>query len=110
MLLMLWPGVIATLLFPRVTAEQDQHGETTSLVTRYTAFVTFFCCLAAVPFSFLLPLIYGVEFTDASRLLLILLPGVYLVGLEALMVEHCIAPSFPRVFVFSWLVTLDVDL
>ncbi|HEU5131467.1 MAG TPA: oligosaccharide flippase family protein, partial [Pyrinomonadaceae bacterium] len=87
MLLMLLPGVIGTLLFPRVTSEQDPQGETTSLVTRYTTFVTFFCCLAAVPFSFLLPLIYGAEFTDASRLLLILLPGVYLVGLESVLVQ-----------------------
>src|SRR6185436_8786639 len=39
LLLMLLPGVIATLLFPRVTAEQDVRGETTSLVTRYTALI-----------------------------------------------------------------------
>jgi len=110
MLLMLLPGVIATLLFPRVTAEQDQQGETTSLVTRYTAFVTFFCCLAAVPFSFLLPLIYGVEFTDASRLLLILLPGVYLVGLESVMVQHFNALGLPRVIPVYWIVTLVVNL
>src|ERR1041385_8385136 len=51
LLLMLLPGVIATLLFPRVTAEQDARGETTCLVTRYTTFIMFLCCLAAVPFS-----------------------------------------------------------
>src|SRR5687768_2760131 len=110
MLLMLLPGVIATLLFPRVTAEQDQHGETTSLVTRYTTFVTFFCCLAAVPFSFLLPLIYGAEFTEASRLLLILLPGVYLVALESILVQHFNALGLPRVIPVYWIVTLVVNL
>ncbi|HZI60016.1 MAG TPA: polysaccharide biosynthesis C-terminal domain-containing protein [Pyrinomonadaceae bacterium] len=110
MLLMLLPGVIATLLFPRVTAEQDQHGETTSLVTRYTTFVTFFCCLAAVPFSFLLPLIYGAEFTEASRLLLILLPGVYLVGLESILVQHFNALGLPRIIPVYWVVTLVVNL
>src|SRR5688500_19824371 len=110
MLLMLWPGVIATLLFPRVTAEQDQHGETTSLVTRYTTFVTFFCCLAAVPFSFLLPLFYGAEFTDASRLLLILLPGVYLVGLESVLVQHFNALGLPRAIPVYWVVALALNL
>ena len=41
-LLMLLPGVIATLLFPRVTTEQDARGETTCLVvvTRHSS-----CCL-----------------------------------------------------------------
>ena len=110
MLLMLLPGVIATLLFPRVTAEQDARGGTTALVTRYTTFVTFFCCLAAVPFSFLLPLIYGAEFTAASRLLLILLPGVYLVGLESVLVQHFSALGIPRIIPFYWVVTLVVNI
>ncbi len=110
MLLMLLPGVIATLLFPRVTAEQDAHGATTALVTRYTAFVTLFCCLAAVPFSFLLPLIYGPEFTAASRLLLILLPGVYLVGLESVLVQHFSALGLPRIIPFYWIVTLIINV
>lgn len=110
MLLMLLPGVIATLLFPRVTAEQDQQGETTALVTRYTAFVTFLSCLAAVPFSLLLPLIYGTEFREASGLLLILLPGVYLVGLESVMVQHFNALGLPRIVPFYWIVTLLINL
>jgi O-antigen/teichoic acid export membrane protein len=110
MLLMLLPGVIGTLLFPRAAAEQDQQGETTLLVTRYTAFVTFFCCLAAVPFSFLLPVIYGAEFTEATRLLLILLPGVYLVGLESVLVQHFNAIGLPRIIPVYWIVTLVVNL
>jgi O-antigen/teichoic acid export membrane protein len=110
MLLMLLPGVIATLLFPRVTAEQDARGETTAQVTRYSAFVTFLCCLAAAPFSFLLPVIYGAEFTAASRLLLILLPGVYLVGLESVLVQHFNALGLPRTIPAYWIVTLAINL
>lgn len=110
MLLMLLPNVIATLLFPRVTAEQDARGETTALVTRYTAFVTFLCCLAAVPFSFLLPLIYGDAFSEATWLLLILLPGVYLVGIESVLVQHFSALGLPRIIPIYWVVTLIVNL
>ena len=110
MMLMLLPGVIATILFPRVAAEQDQRGETTSLVTRYTAFVTFFVCLAAVPFSFLLPLIYGAEFAESTRLLLILLPGVYLVGVESVLVQHFNALGLPRIIPIYWVVTLFLNL
>jgi O-antigen/teichoic acid export membrane protein len=110
MLLMLLPSVIATLLFPRVTAEQDARGETTALVTRYTALVTFFCCLAAVPFSFLLPLIYGSAFAEATWLLLILLPGVFLIGLESVLVQHFNALGLPRIIPIYWVVTLIVNL
>ena len=110
LLLMLLPGVVATLLFPRVTAEQDARGETTCLVTRYTTFIMFLCCLAAVPFSLLLPVLYGVAFTDATWLLLILLPGVYLMGLESVLVQHFNALGLPRAIPLYWVITLTLNL
>jgi O-antigen/teichoic acid export membrane protein len=110
LLLMLLPGVIATLLFPRVTAEQDTSGETTCLVTRYTTLIMFLCCLAAVPFSFLLPLVYGAAFSGATKLLLILLPGVYLIGLQSVLVQHFNAIGVPRAIPLYWVATLAVNL
>ena len=110
LLLMLLPGVIATLLFPRVTAEQDARGETTCLVSRYTTFIMFLCCLAAVPLSLLLPLIYGAAFSDATKLLLILLPGVYLMGLESVLVQHFNALGVPRAIPLYWVATLALNL
>ena len=110
LLLMLLPGVIATLLFPRVTAEQDARGETTCLVTRYTTFIMFLCCLAAVPFSLLLPVLYGDAFAGATKLLLILLPGVYLMGLESVLVQHFNALGLPRAIPVYWVITLVFNL
>ena len=110
LLLMLLPGVIATLLFPRITAEQDLRGETTCLVTRYTTAIMFFCCLAAAPFSLLLPLMYGAAFADATWLLLILLPGVYLIGLESVLVQHFNALGLPRAIPVYWVITLALNL
>src|SRR5215213_5670178 len=110
LLLMLLPGVIATLLFPRVTAEQDARGETTCLVSRYTTLIMFACCLAAVPLSFLLPVLYGAAFSDATTLLLILLPGVYLIGLESVLVQHFNALGLPRAIPMYWVATLALNL
>jgi len=110
LLLMLLPGVIATLLFPRVTSEQDARGETTCQVSRYTTFVMFLCCVAAVPFSLLLPLIYGAAFSDATALLWILLPGVYLMGLESVLVQHFNALGLPRAIPLYWIATLALNL
>lgn len=110
LLLMLLPSVIATLLFPRVTAEQDAHGETTWVATKHTALIMLACCLAAAPLSFLLPLVYGRAFSDATLLLLILLPGVYLIGLESVLVQHFNALGLPRTIPIYWLVTLVVNL
>lgn len=110
MMLMLLPGVIATLLFPRVTAEQDARGETTCQVTRQTTWIMFVFCLAAVPFSLLLPVIYGAEFRDATWLLLILLPGVYLISLESVLVQHFNALGLPAAIPLYWVITLALNL
>lgn len=110
MMLMLLPGVIATLLFPRVTAEQDKRGETTCQVMRQTTWIMFVSCLAAVPFSLLLPVMYGAEFSDATRLLLILLPGVYLISLESVLVQHFNALGLPAAIPLYWIITLALNL
>jgi O-antigen/teichoic acid export membrane protein len=110
LLLMLLPGVIATLLFPRITTEQDARGETTCRVSRYTTLVMFLCCIAAVPFSLLLPLIYGAAFADATALLWILLPGVYLIGLESVLLQHFNALGLPLAIPLYWIATLALNL
>lgn len=110
LLLMLLPSVIATLLFPRITAEQDARGETTCSVTRYATLIMFLCCLGAVPLSLLLPLVYGSDFTDSTLLLWILLPGVYLMGLESVLVQHFNALGLPRAIPIYWVVTLILNL
>jgi len=110
LLLMLLPGVIATLLFPRVTAEQDPTGATTLFITRQTAIIMLVCCLIAAPGSFLLPLLYGRAFADVTWLLLILLPGVYLVGLESVLVQHFNALGLPKAIPLYWVITLAVNL
>lgn len=106
MMLMLLPGVIATLLFPRISAEAEATGRLTCLVSRHTAFVMLIVCLLAVPASLLLPLLYGAPFADVNVQLLILLPGVYLVGLESGLVQHFNATGLPAMSPLVWVATL----
>lgn len=110
LMLMLLPGVIGTLLFPRVAAESDTRGETTSRVTRHSAFVMLLICLAAIPLSYLLPVLYGAAFSEVTIQLLILLPGVFLIGVESVLVQHFSALGLPRTIPMFWLLTLLVNL
>ena len=43
-------------------------------------------------------------------MLLVLLPGVYLVGLESVLVQHFNALGLPRIIPVYWVVTLVVNL
>ena len=109
-LLMMLPGVIAMLLFPRVAAYQDPRGEFAVQVTRHASFVMFIMCIAAAGGSFALPLIYGVRFADATIQLLILLPGIYLVGIESVLVQHFTGTGLPAAIPGFWLITLAINL
>jgi len=109
-LLMMLPGVIAALLFPRVASDQDQRAEFAIRVTRHTSFVMLMMCLAAAAGSFLLPLIYGPRFADATIQLLILLPGIYLFGIESVLVQHFTGTGLPVTIPVFWLITLAINL
>ncbi len=109
-LLLLLPGVIATLLFPRVASAPDPQARLTMRVTRHTAFVMLLVCLGAVPFSFLLPWIYGAEFANSTLQFLILLPGVYLFGLESVLVQHFTGSGLPIAVPMFWVVVVVFNL
>lgn len=106
LVLMLLPGVIATLLFPRVAAERDARGTLACLVTRHTAFVLLVVCLAAVPAVYALPLLYGEPFADATRQALILLPGVFLVSVGGVLAQHFSGTGLPVALPAFWVATL----
>jgi O-antigen/teichoic acid export membrane protein len=109
-LLMLFPAVIATLLFPRTSADPDPQARLTMRVTRHTAFILLLVCLAAVPFSFALPLIYGSAFANSTVQLLILLPGVYLFGIESVLVQHFTGSGLPLTVPLFWIAVVICNL
>lgn len=110
MLLVMLPGVIATLIFPRVSAAQDTDGRLIMRATRYTSFVMLLVCLLAVPAAFILPVLYGAQFADVTFQLLILLPGVYLVGVESVLVQYFSGTGLPVMIPLFWLLTLAMNV
>lgn len=109
-LLLLLPAIVATLLFPKVAAEPDPRARLTMRVTRHIAFVMFFACLAAVPLAFALPVIYGPAFGTSTLQLLILIPGVYLFGIESVMVQHFTGSGLPVALPVFWVMALIGNL
>ena len=109
-LLLMLPGVIATLLFPRVAATQDDRGEFAVLVTRHTTVVMLMTCLGAVALAYLLPFIYGANFGDATVQLLILLPGIFLMGLESVLVQHFTGTGLPAAIPWFWVITVAFNI
>jgi O-antigen/teichoic acid export membrane protein len=109
MMLMLLPSVISTLIFPRISSEQDARGEFAMRATRHTAFVMLIICAIAAPVGFALPLVYGAPFNDAPLQLLILLPGIYLISIESVLVQHFSSLGLPVAIPIFWLITLAAN-
>ena len=109
-LLLLLPAVINTLLFQRIAESDSRSVEITCLAARRTAFVMLIICLLAIPGSFALPLVYGATFIDAIKIFLILLPGVYLLGLELVIVQYFSRTNLPYQIPVFWLAVLLLNL
>jgi len=109
-LMMLLPGVVATLLFPRVASSEDKRAGFTVEVTRHTSLLLAIICVVTVPIAFALPVIYGPAFADGTIQLLILLPGVYFISIESVMVQHFTGTGLPAMIPAFWLLTLVLSL
>jgi O-antigen/teichoic acid export membrane protein len=109
-LLMLIPGVISTVLFPRVSEVHAASADITCRVTRHAALLMLIVCIGAIPFALLLPVLYGPAFVDVPFQVFILLPGVYLLGLETVQVQYFNSLGLPRAVPIFWLATMTLTL
>jgi len=80
----LWmlPGVIATVLFPRISSLQDSEANMlTPKVSRHAFFLIFISSLVLIPLAKpLIRLLFGSAFLPSVTPLLILLPGIIALG------------------------------
>lgn len=104
------PNVISTILFPRTAGARDDDGSLTCRVTRHVVVVMILLCTAAIPLVFLVPMLYGEAFASVPMLFLILLPGVFLLGIETVQVQHFSGQGLPRVIPIFWLATLILNV
>ena len=109
-LLIMLPGVIASLLFPRVASLQDETAEYAIEVTRHTSFVMLILCAGAAAASFALPAIYGARFGESTMLLLIMLPGILFISLESVLVQHFTGTGLPPIIPVFWLITMLTNI
>ena len=109
-LLMVLPGVIVTILFPKVAASDDKQGILAMRVTRHTSLLMFIICAATVPLAFALPAVYGNAFSDSTIQLLILLPGVYFLSVQSVLAQQFLAWGVPATISVFWILTAALSI
>jgi O-antigen/teichoic acid export membrane protein len=104
------PNIVSTILFPRASAKQDETGELTCRVTRHAVLVLLIVCVLAVPCAFILPALYGNAFTGVPPLFWVLLPGVFLLGIETIQVQHFAGLGLPKQIPLYWILVMLLNI
>ncbi|HVF46457.1 MAG TPA: polysaccharide biosynthesis C-terminal domain-containing protein, partial [Pyrinomonadaceae bacterium] len=110
LLLIMFPNVVGTLIFPRVAGMKPGSTEFTSAVIRHAAALQLVLCLLAIPAAFLIPYVYGPDFAPATSQFLILLPGAFAIGLQMMLSQHLAGIGQIRLMPYFWIFTLVLGL
>jgi O-antigen/teichoic acid export membrane protein len=108
--LLLLPNAVSHLMLARVAATRENAAGFTCRAARHTALLIFAACLASIPLSYTLVWLYGPAFAEVPRLIWLLLPGVFFMALQAVLVQYFIGTGLPRIIPALWVLTLLLNL
>lgn len=112
-LLLLAPATLGTLLFPRLSAIQNpiERTQTSLQFARLTAGGMAVACLfTGLVSPAVIPLVLGAAFQPAWMPLAILLPGIWLLAVENVLVMHLAARNLPLLIPGLWLLGLSLNV
>src|SRR5262249_16720250 len=111
--ILMLPIAIATLLFPKLSAIQDE-GQKRLLTVRATAAtgVALIAILLVLGVSvrLVVVLLFGQAFAPASTAVLFLAPGILFLGLEGVLVQYLNSCGFPVSVVVFWIVSTFLNV
>ena len=110
LLLIMFPNVVGTMLFPNIALRKDDSGAFTARVTRHASVLQLLICAFAVPTAFILPFLYGASFSPATYQFLLLLPGAYFIGLQMILSQHLVGIGKISLLPFFWVFTLLLNV
>lgn len=105
----LLPMAVAFNLFPRVA--RGAATEMTAEIFRSFGLLFALFCLATVPFAGIgIRVLYGEQFADAATLYLVMLPGIYFLGMLTVLAQHFAGRGFPLEAMLVWLIGLAINV
>jgi len=108
--LALVPQSIAVVLFPRLAASADKRMRTMGVHGAATAGLLAVMCAATwIAAEWGIRFAFGAAFAPAVAVLRVLLPGVFFLGVLAIVSQYLAASGFPTSVVAAWLVAVAVD-
>ncbi|HKQ98089.1 MAG TPA: oligosaccharide flippase family protein [Candidatus Polarisedimenticolia bacterium] len=109
--LLLMPVTIGMILLPRIAAETTGGVETTARILRHTTLLlTGLVTVAAILAGPVVRTLYGPGFEGAALATLCLLPGIWALGLNGVLMNHFAGRGMPAVTLYAPLVGLLLNV
>jgi O-antigen/teichoic acid export membrane protein len=110
---MMFPVVLGLILFPKLSALKDEHEKFT--LTKKAAGVTAalmlpVVILAALVAAPVISLAFGRAYLPAVSPFVWLMPGIYFLGLETVLVQLLNSEGFPPIIVVAWIGAVLVNI
>ncbi len=110
---MLFPVVIGLLLFPKLSAIKEKEAKlrlANKAVLVTAALMLPAVLIAAWAASPIISIAFGRKFLAAVSPFVWLMPGIYFLGIETVMVQLLNSEGFPRVIVVAWIVDTVINV
>lgn len=99
-LMLVFPTTVGTMLFPRVSAQEDDDGTLTAAASRHTAAgMAGLCLTAGIVVRPLIQFLYGDAFRGAAAPFLLLLPGIFALSLESIFMNDLAGRGLPPIVI-----------
>lgn len=107
-LMLLFSGVIASILHPKLCAEKDivKKWKMTKKIVINSSIIIISGAILAVVCEAPVRWIYGSQFLPSHKAFIMLLPGVVFLSIESILVQFITSISFPWSIVLIWLGSL----
>lgn len=110
---MMFPVVVGQLLFPKLSAAKER-GEKLRLANKAVlltaALMLPTVLIAAWAASPVISVAFGESFLSAVSPFVWLMPGIYFLGIEVVMVQLLNSEGFPRIIVAAWIVDTVINV
>lgn len=105
------PIVVGTILFPKLSSMKDGQWQYTYKV----AFAIGLVMLLAVTIAIIsakpvVDLLFGKEFLPAISPFVWLMPGIYFISIQNIIVKYLAAKNYPIVIVYTWIASLIMNI
>lgn len=107
--LIIVPTTIGLVLFPTLIKQQDGRRETTLQILGVTMVLMVGACMVlAWVGDWLIPRVFGRDFSPSFTVLLCLLPGAMLISIITVLSQYLVAGGFPSTLVLLWAAGLAI--